>query len=541
MSENNSTFKEKLIDNLLNFKAWMLAFFLLISLFAINFNFGSEGGVVINGVTPNSPAENAGITFDSSIGLRSFEKIEYLNNEKINTLSDFYSNLENVESNTTLKIRTNLNLQGYDVAIDDLLNESIVTYLGISVRDAPTSNIRLGIELEGGSRLILKPVSNITSQEFDLLINNLQSRLDVYGASGTKVNKLEDAFSNEKFVIVESISANKNDIFELIKRQGNFEAKIANTTVFTGQNVIRILNDPQHEIFNGCPENNGKYICSYGFSIEIDSEGGDKFFEESSKLSVTNGYLSEKITFVLDDKEITSLNVASSFKYNKITTPQITVSGNSFEDQKKALDSVKKEMKFLQAILSTQSLPSELDVVQSYSISSSLGESLLENAVWVGLVALLLVSSIIALRYRHWAIFFGIFVALIGEVIIVFGIAAFMKLSIDLAAIGGLIAAIGTGVDDQVIITDEYFRNRKQKTSSRKKIKTALYIIMIAYLTTIAAMLPLYFAGLKILQGFAFMIMVGVTVGVFITRPAYASFLRIMMTSREERKEEDDE
>ena len=60
---------------------------------------------------------------------------------------------------------------------------------------------------------------------------------------------------------------------------------------------------------------------------------------------------------------------------------------------------------------------------------------------------------------------------------------------------------------------------------------------MIAYLTTLAAMVPLYFAGLKILQGFAFMIIIGVTVGVLITRPAYAAYLRIMMTSREKRRE----
>ncbi|MCA9460288.1 MAG: MMPL family transporter, partial [Nanoarchaeota archaeon] len=123
----------------------------------------------------------------------------------------------------------------------------------------------------------------------------------------------------------------------------------------------------------------------------------------------------------------------------------------------------------------------------------------------------------------------------------VFGVAAFMRLSIDLAAIGGLIAAIGTGVDDQIIITDEQFRDRKKEVSSRKRLKTAMYIIMIAYFTTLAAMIPLYFAGLKILQGFAFMIIIGVTVGVFITRPAFAAYLRVLLTTRKQRKEEAEE
>ncbi len=222
-------------------------------------------------------------------------------------------------------------------------------------------------------------------------------------------------------------------------------------------------------------------MCTYAFSIEIDSEGADALFQETSQLDVVGGkYLSEKLYFYLDGTEITALNIASSFKYNKITTPQISVSSELMPTKAKAIDDGEKEMKMLQTILSTKALPSELEVVQSYSISSSLGSQLLKNSLLVGFAALLLVSSIVALRYRYFGIFIGIFIALVSELIIVFGFAAFMKFSIDLAAIGGLIAAIGTGVDDQIIITDEYFRDKNKHVSSRKKIKGAFYIIMIA-------------------------------------------------------------
>ncbi|NQZ85697.1 MAG: MMPL family transporter [Nanoarchaeales archaeon] len=541
MSTNNDSLKQKLKDNLFNFKNIILFFFLIISIFAINYNFGTTG-VVINGVTPNSPAEDSGLLFDSNAAFTSFEKVTFVNDIQINSVGQYFDEINKLNIGDKLKIKTSQNDFGYLINTKNISNtSSFASQVGISVRVEPTSNIRLGIELEGGSRLILKPTTTLDDNQFNLLVNNLQSRLDVYGASGTKVNKLEDAFSNEKYVIVESISSNKNDIFELIKRQGNFYAVMNNVTVFTGNNVLRVLNDPQNEFFNGCPQSAAGYTCSYAFAVEIDQTGANGFFNQTKKLAVTNGYLSKKVEFYLDGELITALNVASSFKYNKVTTPQITVSGNTFSEEKKALDSAQKEMKFLQAILSTQSLPSELEVVQSYSISSSLGESLLSNAILVGIAALFIVSTIIALRYRHWAIFFGIFIALIAEVIIVFGIASFMRLSIDLAAIGGLIAAIGTGVDDQVIITDEHFRKRKENMSSKKKLKAALYIIMIAYLTTLAAMVPLYFAGLKILQGFAFMIIIGVTVGVLITRPAYAAYLRIMMTSKEKRREEEEE
>lgn len=535
MSETKKdSFLQKFTDIIFNFRNIVLFLFILVSFVALNFQFGNSG-VVINGVSPNSPAENSGMTFSTDTSLTGYEKILYLNNHKIDSVDDFYSYLDNLNFNSSLTIRTDFNPSGYELEITN----STLQNLGFSIRESSNSNVRLGIELEGGSRLILKPISNLSTNDFDSLVNALQSRLDVYGASGTKVNKLEDAFSNEKFIIVESISANKNDIFELIKRAGEFEARISNETVFTGNNILRVV--VEREVFEGCSENLGEFTCTTSFPISIDIEGVDNFFEKTSQLDTVGGYLSEKVSFYLDGNEITSLNIASSFKYNKVTTPSLTISGNSFSDKEKAQESMRKEVKFIQAILSTQSLPSELEVVQSYSIASSLGKSLLDNAILVGITSLFIVSGVIALRYRKWPVFIGIFIALAGEVIIVFGIAAFMKLSIDLAAIGGLIAAIGTGVDDQVIITDEYFRKRKKNISSRKRIKNAIYIIMIAYFTTLAAMIPLYFAGLKILQGFAFMILIGVTVGVLVTRPAYAAYLRIIMTSRKERKEEDEE
>ncbi len=537
MSEKKDTIFEKIIDIFKSGRVWILIFFILISLVAVNYTSNTQG-VVINGISPNSPAQNAGMSFDSKTSQRDLEKILYVNNEQIISEQQYYELLSSIDENE-ITIITDKNSLGYTLNFPE--NSSLTETIGISVRSTPSSNIKLGIELEGGSRIILKATnSNLTDSEYTLLVETLQNRLDVYGASGTKVNKLEDAFSNEKFVIVESISSNKNDIYELIKRQGEFVAKLDNKTAFTGDNIIRV--DPSSNRLEGCPKTSSdEYICTYAFTVQIDSAGTDGFYNIAKNLSVIGGHLSEKIEFYLDGNLITALNVADDFKNQKISNPQITVSGNAMPSQDLAHDSALKEVKFLQAILSTQSLPSELEVVQSYSISSSTGAKLLENSFVVALVALLMVASVVALRYRHFSIFVSIFIALITEVIIVFGMAAFLKLAIDLAAIGGLIAAIGTGVDDQIIITDEYFRKRKRDLSSKKRIKNALYIIMIAYFTTLAAMVPLYFAGLNILQGFAFMIIIGVTVGVFITRPAYAAMLRIIMTTREQRKEEKDD
>lgn len=538
---NKEKFSTKFVDCLKSFRVIFLLFFIIISLVAVNYTLNSTG-VVVNGVTPGGIAEKAGMKFDSKANLRSLELVKSINGKTVSSQEDFYTALEGVHYNTSFKIVTSTNANGYSIIVPSKeANKTIYDQLGISIRDATSSNIKLGIELEGGSRLILKPTKNLTSDQFDLLVTTLQNRLDVYGASGTKVNKITDAFTGSQFVIVESTSSNKNEIFELIKRQGEFEAKLGNVSVFKGTNVLRVFTDPQHAQLQGCSNTDAsKYQCTYGFQIGIDDNGSTKFFDAAKVLPIYSGQLSEKIHFILDGKEMTALSVASSFKYQKVATPQITVSGQPMNTQKDALDSAKQEMRFLQAILSTHSLPSELEVVQSYSISSSLGQQFLDNALLVAIVATTLVALVLALRYRVMGIFIGLAIALLAEIFIVLGVAAFMKITIDLAAIGGLIASIGTGIDNHILITDEHFRKKNVGVSSKKKVKNALSIIMISYFAAIAAMVPLYFAGLKMLQGFAFMIIIGVTVGVFVTRPAYAAMLRVIVTTRDDRNREDE-
>lgn len=538
MSEEENkkdTFSMKLRDLLFNWRILLLIFFIILSFFLINWNFG-ESGVVINGITPNSPATQGGMLYDADVNPRDMEKIFSVNDMPVDSVEEYHRLIEESEVNSTISLETDRG--DYVIEVPDDWDEVTSEKLGISVREEPRSNIRLGMELEGGSKLILEPKEELSDEDFELLIETLQNRLDIYGASGTTVNSIEDVYSGERYIIVESISANVNDIYELISRQGEFEARIMNETVFTGNNVAHVSNDPQRTYLQGCSEGAEGVVCTYAFSVRLDSEGADNFYAVTSELDVVGDHLSEEVVFYMDGEKITSLSISSSFKYQRITQPQITVSGEPMPTRDEAVESARQERGYLQTILSTQSLPAELEVIQSHSVAPSRGAQLLENAVWVGIFAVLLVASIITIRYRQPLLFAGILTTLIAELIIIFGIAAFMRISIDLAAIGGLIAAIGTGVDDQIIITDEYMKKRKKKLTSRKRIKAALVIILIAYLTTLAAMIPLNFAGLQILQGFAFMIIIGVTIGVLITRPAYAAYLRIMTTTRQQRAQE---
>jgi len=124
-------------------------------------------------------------------------------------------------------------------------------------------------------------------------------------------------------------------------------------------------------------------------------------------------------------------------------------------------------------------------------------------------------------------LFIPVTITIISEVLLTLGIAALIKWNLDLASIAGIIAAIGTGVNDQIVMIDEAEHGRKDM-GFKEKIKRAFTIIFGAYATVIASLVPLWWAGAGLLRGFAVTTLLGITVGVLITRPAFSEILKII-------------
>ena len=112
------------------------------------------------------------------------------------------------------------------------------------------------------------------------------------------------------------------------------------------------------------------------------------------------------------------------------------------------------------------------------------------------------------------------------EIIILLGIASAIKWNLDLPSIVGILVMIGTGVDQQIVILDESLS--KRAGSMKEKLRWGLYIVMAAYFTTMFSLIPLWWAGAGLLRGFMVTTLIGLTIGVLITRPAFADMLKIL-------------
>jgi preprotein translocase subunit SecD len=137
------------------------------------------------------------------------------------------------------------------------------------------------------------------------------------------------------------------------------------------------------------------------------------------------------------------------------------------------------------------------------------------------------IGAIMYIRYREPRIILPMFITSVSEVVILLGVAALINWQIDLPSVAGIIAVIGTGVDQLIIITDEVMSTGKAPTTKKilQRLSTAFKIIVSSAATLVVAMIPLYYLGFGQLQGFALTTILGVFIGILITRPAYGRII----------------
>jgi len=496
--------------------------FILMSFLAINPQFSAKG-VAIKSIEQNSSAEFAGIISpDLEDTPTSYERILKINDQEVSSIEDYVSVLEKIPLNEKVIIKTNQ--KTYNL----LKTEN----LGIEVTPASSSNIRKGLELQGGTRVIIKPTEKVTEEEINELIQTMEFRLNTYGLQDIDLRKSNDLLGNH-YIIVEIAGATKQEVADLIGSQGLFEAKIKNKTVFTGgkEDISSVCkNDGTCSGIRSCSKVTDGYSCRFEFRITLTPKAAKVHATTTKDLSInytTGGeeFLSETMDFYLDNNLVDSLRIDADLKGVEATN--ILISGPGIaETEEEAIKIAQNQMEKLQTLLITGSFPFKLEIVKSDSISPILGQEFLKNAITVGLLAVLAVSTIIFLRYRQIKIVVPTLITCLSEIFLILGFSALFKYNLDLAGIAGIIAAVGTGVDDQIVIIDETLAGEKEQVYQwKEKLKRAFFIITAAYATTFVAMLPLLFAGAGLLRGFAITTIIGITIGVFITRPAFSSVI----------------
>ena len=506
----------------LSFRIWLLIAILLVSLLSIFVSsYGLtifQKGVLITSVDQNTSAFEA--------GLRQGQIITAIDGHTINNLTDFSGYIQGkFPSEEPVK-----------TVITTKESASIILYSrnapNMTVSSIPKTAIKTGLDLAGGARALVQAQDReLSADEMNDLVAITANRFNVYGLSDISIKSISD-LSGKRFMSIEIAGATPKDLRAMIEDQGKFEAKIGNQTVFIGgdRDVASVCrNDATCARIETCQQDSsGAYFCKFIFSIYLSEEAAKRHANITNGIEVnaTNPeYLSQPLDLYVDDELVESLLISRDLK-GQVTT-QIAVSGSGQgETQEDAYKAAEEQMHKLQTILITGSLPYKLEIVKLDTISPLLGQDFMKYIIFAGIAALIAASLVIFVRYRNIKQSLLVIFTSFSEIIIILGIAALIEWNLDLASIAGILATIGTGFDDQVVLLDE--SRNKVSLTLKQRLKRAFAIIMGAYFTVLVSLLPLMWAGAGLLKGFAITTIIGISVGVFITRPAFSDMIKRM-------------
>jgi preprotein translocase subunit SecD len=190
------------------------------------------------------------------------------------------------------------------------------------------------------------------------------------------------------------------------------------------------------------------------------------------------------------------------------------------------------ESKKLKSILSGGALPVRIILGTPTTIPASLGRDFLNYSIIGAILSALAVSLLIFLRYKEPRIVIPIILTILLEMALTLSVVGTILGTIDLGVMAGVIGATGTGVNDQIVITDEILAGKKEYENEERGVKVgisrAFFIVIMGALIATTALIPLLFSGLVEIMGFAISGIIEVIISTAVTRPAFAKFMEKM-------------
>jgi preprotein translocase subunit SecD len=505
-------------------KIHLMLLLLILSVVAIDPFKDTTGVVVKNAVPP------------ASLSVEVNDVIININGISVNSTKGYYEIISTILPDDIVRINYKrasgpfvyAEYSAYPFVAEERNNE---TYLGLVVSDISDSNLKFGLDIVGGTKVLLQPERQLDSAEVENIIAILNQRLNVYGLQDIPVTYQQDLSGNQYFRL-EFAGTTEQEVRALLEKEGKFEAKIMNDTVITGTDILDVcITGTQCVVRINPVETSDGFAWNFIFQVDLSQDAAERFANATADLDTgdcdaSGCYLNATIDFYMDDEPIegSQLRISADLKGKDITNPVISGVRTSKQE-------AEQEMRRMQAILQSGELPVKMNVVRTESISSELGMNFAQNVFLVFFTAIIAVDLIIAFRYRNWKIVIPIVLVSFSEIFITLGIAAAINWTLDFAGIAGIIAAVGTGVSDQIIITDEVLRGEKRDdmASIKKRIGRAFFIIIATFACTVATMIPLLFAGAGLLRGFAITTIIATSTGIFVTRPAFARILELLL------------
>ncbi len=341
----------------------------------------------------------------------------------------------------------------------------------------------------------------------------LETKLNSLGIKEIPIRTVGD-----NYLLIDLAGVDINTAREIAAKPGKFEIRIQ----VKGNETEHVLYGT--EITPGLPEKEKGDL--WGVSFTLSDAGAAALRDAAIQYGAVTNPSAHELIMLLDENEVYSAPLSPDLARNIQSVPVknlVATTGAGDEGQRKANE--------LQIHLRAGALPVKVDVIGAGQVSAELGSKFKSQVLIAGIIALILVAIVVSLRYKQPNIVIPMLSTSFSEVIIILGFTVRAGFQLDLPTIAGIIAVIGTGIDHLIIITDEVLAGGAMPPDKvyRSRLTKAFAIIFSAAATVLVAMSPLLIMGFGALRGFAVITIVGVLIGVFIARPAYAEVIQGML------------
>ena len=372
---------------------------------------------------------------------------------------------------------------------------AIVLIVIVSIVTICTKPTKLGLDLVGGSRLVLEAQptnAQVTPDMMSSLQFAIENRVNKLGVSETVVQRSGDKRLVVEIPDVSDLNQAKAYIGETaeldfrkpVMKNGEQEWE---PTGLTGKQLNRANLSTNSQ--------NGQWVVD----LEFDGEG-TKMFADLTKKMVGQPMA------IFFNGELQSAPVIRE----AITGGRAQISGGdngfAYEEAKQMVD-----------LLNAGALPVPAKIIEENTVGPTLGADSIAKSKVAGAIGLGFVMLFMAIYYRAPGLIADVALILYG--IMLFAIFKAVPVTLTLAGIAGFILSVGMAVDANILIferTKEELRaGRTLFTAINSGFDRAFTSIFDSNMTTIITCTILYCLGTSIVKGFALTLAIGVIVSMF--------------------------
>jgi preprotein translocase subunit SecD len=345
-------------------------------------------------------------------------------------------------------------------------------------------NINLGLDLQGGSHIVLEcvdsPNAPVDSDAVNRVIEIITNRINPEGVKEPVIQR-----QGERRILVQLPGMDDPQEAEgLIGKTALLEFKDQNgETLLTGAYLKTAKTS-----FDRFGRPN--------VILEFDEEGA-KLFEQATTKNV-----GKILAITLDGQEISTPVVQEP-----IPSGEASIVGQfSVEDAQR-----------LALLLRSGALPVEVKILENRSIGPTLGRDSINRSLKAGIVGLFLILIFMVVIYKWFGLVADL--ALLICMLLMMGGLAILNATLTLPGIAGIFLTIGMAVDANILIFERIKEELQMDKTFRASIEAgfskAFVAIFDANVTTLIAAIALLYFGSGPIRGFAVTLSIGIVVSMF--------------------------